>query len=41
MAWNKNDFLAAGMIIFIVAVAVFVGLSMIGGSPAGGYLPFK
>jgi len=42
MAWNRSDYLAAGMIIIIVAVAAFIGISMLGGgSPAGGYLPFK
>jgi len=42
MAWNRSDYMAAALITIIVAAAVFVGLSMLGGgSPAGGYLPFK
>ena len=42
MAWNRSDYMAALLITIIVAVAVIVGLSMLGaGSPAGGYLPFK
>ena len=30
MAWGKNDFMAAGMIIIIISVAVIVGLYVSG-----------